>query len=89
MYKLETYLKIYLQIKLKWKIESFGRLYVPKQLLYQGRLSTVGVCMIISICRGTRGLPPFCTCPWAERGQFFSVRPGFTQRVLTTPGEQS
>ena len=55
----------------------------------RARLSTVGVCMIISICLGTRGLPPFCPLPWAERGQFFSVRPGFTQRVVTTPGEQS
>lgn len=27
-------------------------------------------------------------CPWAEWSQFFSARPGFTQRDVTTPGEQ-
>lgn len=39
MYKLKTYLKIYLQVKMRWKIESFGQLHIPEhpQVMYQGK----------------------------------------------------
>lgn len=40
VYKLKICLKIYLQIKLKWKIESFGQLHIPKHfqpMAYEGK----------------------------------------------------
>ena len=68
VYKLETYLKIYLQIKLKWKIESFGQLYIPKQLLYQGKAKHTGCLhdyLNLSRNKGTPTFLPFV--PWLNR----------------------